>query len=401
DGSSEELSVEPSEEPSEEPIVAPAEGVVIYDATVSKTLTLAPGKRLSNADITAALQAETAAHGIAERYIVTVNGDANQTDSVYPILLGNGVEAWPSSNYDHHYKIGQSGITYGSVLGSKFTAATPPTDLYFYADTNPTTLNIDHITIRAVRKDDTVIYDSDVSETLTLAPGKRLSNADITAALQAETAAHGIAQQYIVTVTADATPAGSVYPILLGSSGAEVWPNGAGDSYHAGAGATIIGTLAGFGFTNASDVPQALFFYAENGNTTLNIRHITIQVVRGEGSVEESTEPSGDPSDGSGGTLSEDVSEAPLAESNEDSSEKPSTEPPAQTSEESSDERSEDEILYGDVDKDGEITMKDVLKLRKFIAGMIADMDRAADVNRDGSVDMKDVLLMRRLIALR
>ena len=46
------------------------------------------------------------------------------------------------------------------------------------------------------------------------------------------------------------------------------------------------------------------------------------------------------------------------------------------------------------------LTMKDVLKIRKFIAGISSDIDEtAADVNRDGSVDMKDVLLIRKFIA--
>ena len=61
---------------------------------------------------------------------------------------------------------------------------------------------------------------------------------------------------------------------------------------------------------------------------------------------------------------------------------------------------SDDEIVYGDVDGDGEVTMKDVLAIRKFIAKLITEIDEtAADVNGDKSVDMKDVLLMRKFIA--
>ena len=54
----------------------------------------------------------------------------------------------------------------------------------------------------------------------------------------------------------------------------------------------------------------------------------------------------------------------------------------------------------GDVDGDGEVSMKDVLLVRKFIAGMVDSIDEsAADFNADGSVDMKDVLLIRKFIA--
>ena len=54
----------------------------------------------------------------------------------------------------------------------------------------------------------------------------------------------------------------------------------------------------------------------------------------------------------------------------------------------------------GDVDGDGEVSMKDVLLVRKFIAGLVDSIDEsAADYNADGSVDMKDVLLIRKFIA--
>ena len=56
--------------------------------------------------------------------------------------------------------------------------------------------------------------------------------------------------------------------------------------------------------------------------------------------------------------------------------------------------------IYGDADGDGSVTMKDVLLLRKHIAGLSATVDSvAADVNGDNSIDMKDVLLMRKFIA--
>ena len=56
-------------------------------------------------------------------------------------------------------------------------------------------------------------------------------------------------------------------------------------------------------------------------------------------------------------------------------------------------------VIYGDVDYDAEVTMKDVLVLRKKIAGYTVVIDEnAADVNVDGSIDMKDVLLIRKFV---
>ena len=58
-------------------------------------------------------------------------------------------------------------------------------------------------------------------------------------------------------------------------------------------------------------------------------------------------------------------------------------------------------IFYGDVNSDGNYDMKDVLLIRKFIAGMDvkgADLD-AMDANADGDVNMKDVLMLRQYVA--
>ena len=57
-------------------------------------------------------------------------------------------------------------------------------------------------------------------------------------------------------------------------------------------------------------------------------------------------------------------------------------------------------VPLGDATEDGNVDMKDVLLVRKFIAGLAAAINRyAADVNADNSVDMKDVLLIRKYIA--
>ena len=57
-------------------------------------------------------------------------------------------------------------------------------------------------------------------------------------------------------------------------------------------------------------------------------------------------------------------------------------------------------VLYGDANDDGEINMKDVLALRKYLAEIPVDLNwEASDANRDGKVNMKDVLLLRQYIA--
>ena len=90
----------------------------------------------------------------------------------------------------------------------------------------------------------------------------------------------------------------------------------------------------------------------------------------------------------------------------EDPSEEPSEEPVSEP--EASDTVSEPvsepnlPTKYGDADGSGDITMKDVLLVRKAIAGLIgADkIDTAlADVDSDGNLTMKDVLLLRKFIA--
>ena len=58
-----------------------------------------------------------------------------------------------------------------------------------------------------------------------------------------------------------------------------------------------------------------------------------------------------------------------------------------------------DRPARGDVNADSAINMKDVLAMRKFIAGISALNEEAADVNGDSTVNMKDVLLLRKYIA--
>ena len=58
--------------------------------------------------------------------------------------------------------------------------------------------------------------------------------------------------------------------------------------------------------------------------------------------------------------------------------------------------------LLGDVNGDGSVNMKDILLLRRSIAGLVEltpEQANRADANIDKSVNMKDVLLIRQVIA--
>ncbi len=57
-------------------------------------------------------------------------------------------------------------------------------------------------------------------------------------------------------------------------------------------------------------------------------------------------------------------------------------------------------VVYGDVNNDGAVNMKDILQLRKYIAGYSVTINETnTDVNLDGAINMKDVLVIRKYIA--
>ena len=61
-------------------------------------------------------------------------------------------------------------------------------------------------------------------------------------------------------------------------------------------------------------------------------------------------------------------------------------------------------MVLGDVDGDGNVTMKDVLLIRKIIAGALIEQPDAetiarADVDGDGKLTMKDILMLRKIVA--
>lgn len=58
------------------------------------------------------------------------------------------------------------------------------------------------------------------------------------------------------------------------------------------------------------------------------------------------------------------------------------------------------DIFYGDANDDCEVNMKDVLIIRKYLAGISVSIDmKTADADGSGEVNMKDVLLLRKYIA--
>ncbi len=58
------------------------------------------------------------------------------------------------------------------------------------------------------------------------------------------------------------------------------------------------------------------------------------------------------------------------------------------------------DTALGDANEDEAVDMKDVLTMRKYLAGMNAKCNiQNADVNEDGAVDMKDVLMLRKFLA--
>ena len=58
------------------------------------------------------------------------------------------------------------------------------------------------------------------------------------------------------------------------------------------------------------------------------------------------------------------------------------------------------ELKAGDANADNEVNMKDVLTIRKYLAGLDVVIDlNGADAMADGEVNMKDVLALRQFLA--
>ena len=61
----------------------------------------------------------------------------------------------------------------------------------------------------------------------------------------------------------------------------------------------------------------------------------------------------------------------------------------------------EQPVKAGDLNGDGVLNLKDVVLLRRYIAGgwKVSVNEAAADFNGDGNINLKDVILLRRTIA--
>ena len=58
-----------------------------------------------------------------------------------------------------------------------------------------------------------------------------------------------------------------------------------------------------------------------------------------------------------------------------------------------------DAYVPGDLDGNGKVQTKDLILLKRFIAGWnVTCNELAADVNRDGKTNMKDVVLLSRYL---
>ena len=55
----------------------------------------------------------------------------------------------------------------------------------------------------------------------------------------------------------------------------------------------------------------------------------------------------------------------------------------------------------GDANGDGDVNLKDVVAIRRYLAGGWEQtfFESAADVNKDKSIDLKDVVMLRRYLA--
>ncbi|MBE6563374.1 MAG: hypothetical protein E7660_06520 [Ruminococcaceae bacterium] len=58
-----------------------------------------------------------------------------------------------------------------------------------------------------------------------------------------------------------------------------------------------------------------------------------------------------------------------------------------------------EEYLLGDVTGDGDVTAKDVLKIKRYISGILDTISNAADVNGDGEITSKDTLIIKKIVA--
>ena len=247
----------------------------------------------------------------------------------------------------------------------------------------------------------TTLYDGDVTLTVTIKNYiGAVDNATINTAIRNDIKANGTitGDEYYEIITTGYMDGPSGYSVAGFVTGDyEFWGN------DKAAGCATVGTSAGTtkqicaagdtdkkGNLLAPDMNDqftqlAYFSDAEGSSTdTVYVTHITINVYRAGGAA-----PSQSESTPSESTPSESESVVDPTETGAEPSE--SVVDPTETG---------IDVVYGDANNDGAINMKDVLALRKLIAGMDVEINlAAADLNQDGSINMKDVLVIRKMLA--
>ena len=163
-----------------------------------------------------------------------------------------------------------------------------------------------------------------------------------------------------------------------------------------------------------NDTTEFVYFSDASGYTdTVSVDSIVIKVYRHApytGTETETTPSSSETTPSSSETTPSSSETQPSASVTEPSSSE--TEPSASASESATNtatatatepaatETGVREILLGDANDDGSVNMKDVLVMRKALAGIEVFVNNFnADVNQDDSVNMKDVLQIRKLLA--
>jgi len=251
----------------------------------------------------------------------------------------------------------------------------------------------------------TTLFDGDVSANITIPTGRGVyvNVADVDAAMQADYAANG-AGVYSFEITATGSVEATAYPCVINAEEADIWPARGGNFTATTAGSVLTGDL-----TFDDVAPLKLWIYSDEG-LTLTISHIKLTVTR-EGTpdvsdtsedVSETSEDVSETSEDVSDVSDVDVSDASDVDVSDVSDVDVSDISDVDVSDASdvSETSEPTEIKHGDADGDGDITMKDVLAIRKFIANMEVEINEAtADAYRDGAIDMKDVLVIRKFIA--
>ena len=270
------------------------------------------------------------------------------------------------------------------------------------------------------------LYDGDITQTITIKNYiGAVNDATISSAIRNDLKANGTIEgdEYYEIITTGYMDGPSGYAVAGFVTGDfEFWGN------DKAAGCATVGTSAGTtkqicaagdtdkkGNLLAPDMndqfSQLAYFSDAEGSTTdtVYVTHITINVYRAGGTAPSQSESTPSQSES---TPSQSESTPSASESTPSASEStPSASESTPSASESVVDPTETgvivdptetgiDVAYGDANNDGAINMKDVLALRKLIAGMDVEINlAAADVNQDGSINMKDVLVIRKMLA--